>query len=72
MLLELADELAVAPAGMLMIGDTTHDLDMAHAAGADSVGVTYGAHPRAQLAERAPRSLISTPQELRAWLQTNR
>ncbi len=72
MLLELSNELAVAPGGMLMIGDTTHDLDMAHAAGADGVGVTYGAHPRAQLAERSPRALLSTPKELRAWLQANR
>lgn len=72
MLLELSDELAVAPGEMLMIGDTTHDLDMAHAAGADGVGVTYGAHPRAQLAERSPRALLSTPKELRTWLQANR
>ena len=33
MLLELADELNVQPRRMLMIGDTTHDLQMAAAAG---------------------------------------
>lgn len=72
MLFELGDELAVKPDGMLMIGDTTHDLDMAHAAGADCIGVTYGAHPRAQLADRTPRALVSTTQELRTWLLANR
>ena len=44
MLLELMREFGVAPERTLMIGDTTHDLQLAANAGAASVGVSYGAH----------------------------
>jgi phosphoglycolate phosphatase len=68
MLLELTDELAVAPHRTVMIGDTTHDLEMAAAAGAAAIGVTYGAHPRDQLAARVPLALVGTVAELRQFL----
>ena len=35
---------SVTPERTLMIGDTTHDLQMARNAGCASVGVSYGAH----------------------------
>ena len=38
-------EFGVEPARTLMIGDTTHDLQLAANAGTHSVGVSYGAHP---------------------------
>jgi len=44
MLQELMRELGVEPERTLMIGDTTHDLQMALNAGCASVGVSYGAH----------------------------
>ena len=44
MLHELMVEFDVAPERTLMIGDTTHDLQMARNAGCASVGVSYGAH----------------------------
>ena len=72
MLLELADELAVEPTRIVMIGDTTHDLEMAAAAGAAGIGVAYGAHPREQLAACAPVALVGNVAELREWLDTNR
>jgi phosphoglycolate phosphatase len=68
MLLELSDELGVAPARMLMIGDTTHDLQMAAAAGTAAVGVTYGAHPRGDLARLEPLALLDSVDDLRRWL----
>jgi phosphoglycolate phosphatase len=71
MLLELTEELGVAPARTLMIGDTTHDLEMAAAAGAAGIGVTYGAHPRDQLQARNPLALVASVAELRAWLSAN-
>jgi phosphoglycolate phosphatase len=37
-------EFGVAAARVLMVGDTTHDLQMALNAGCASVGVSYGAH----------------------------
>jgi phosphoglycolate phosphatase len=51
-----------------MIGDTTHDLQMASAAGAGAVGVTYGAHPRAQLAALAPLALVDSIEDLGRWM----
>jgi phosphoglycolate phosphatase len=71
MLLELADELTVATDRTVMIGDTTHDLEMATAAGAAGIGVTYGAHPRDQLAAREPLALVANVGELRQWLAMN-
>ncbi len=68
MLLELAAELGVDPGRTLMIGDTTHDLQMATAARAAAVGVTYGAHPREQLARCAPLALVGSVAELHRWL----
>ena len=44
MLHELMTEFGVAPERTLMIGDTTHDLQMALNAGCASIGVSYGAH----------------------------
>ena len=49
MLLELMEELDVPPERTLMIGDTTHDLQLAINAGCASVGVSYGAHESEQL-----------------------
>jgi phosphoglycolate phosphatase len=68
MLLELSEELAVPTARMLMIGDTTHDLGMAQAAEVAAIGVTYGAHPREQLAEYRPLALAESVAQLRALL----
>ena len=51
-----------------MIGDTTHDLELARNAGAHAVAVAYGAHPKAALAAHAPRAVVDSVAELRAWL----
>jgi phosphoglycolate phosphatase len=68
MLFELAEELTVALERIVMIGDTTHDLEMAAAAGTSGIGVTYGAHPREQLAALAPLALVADVAELRRIL----
>jgi phosphoglycolate phosphatase len=68
MLLELGVELGVEAERILMIGDTTHDLQMAAAAGARSVGVTYGAHTRAQLAACEPLVLVDSVADLARWM----
>ena len=49
MLNELLAQFAVPAERLLMIGDTTHDLQMAVNAGCPSVGVSYGAHDDAAL-----------------------
>ena len=69
MLHELMAELDVAPERTLMIGDTTHDLEMARAAGCASVGVGYGAHSIDGFAALAPRFIARSVGELHQWLQ---
>jgi phosphoglycolate phosphatase len=68
MLLELTDQLDIGVERTVMIGDTTHDLEMARAAGTAAIGVTYGAHPREQLAAIAPIGLAESVGGLREWL----
>ena len=71
MLLDLMDTLGTTPDTTVMIGDTTHDLQMAVNAGVQSVAVTYGAHPRAQLLAMRPLACVDTSQELWQWLRRN-
>jgi phosphoglycolate phosphatase len=71
MLLELMEQLDATPARTLMIGDTTHDLQMAANAGVPALGVTYGAHPRQQLDELAPLVTVDHIRELATWLRAN-
>ncbi|MEN9539789.1 MAG: hypothetical protein RLZZ126_2024 [Pseudomonadota bacterium] len=68
MLHELMEELGVPPERTLMIGDTTHDLQMALNAGCASVGVSYGAHAHENFEPLAPRHVAHTVAELRDWL----
>jgi phosphoglycolate phosphatase len=71
MLLELMGELNVSREQALMIGDTSHDLEMARAAGVDALGVTYGAHREAGLRACAPLDCFSTVDRLGEWLKAN-
>ncbi len=68
MLLELMREFGVAPERTLMIGDTTHDLQLAANAGAAAVGVSYGAHAHETFEEFAPRFVAHSTRELHDWL----
>jgi phosphoglycolate phosphatase len=71
MLLELIDELRFSRAEALMVGDTSHDMEMAAAAGVDAVAVSYGAHPREGLLACRALGCVSSVEELRAWLTRN-
>ena len=71
MLLEILAELSLAPREALMIGDTSHDLEMARGAGVAAVAVSYGAHPEQALAACGPLGCFPSVAELRAWLQRN-
>jgi phosphoglycolate phosphatase len=68
MLRELMAELGVSPARTLMIGDTTHDLQMAANAGVPSVGVSYGAHEHGAFEALSPLFVAHTTRELHDWL----
>jgi phosphoglycolate phosphatase len=71
MLLALMDRLGAEPAETLMIGDTTHDLELARNAGVSALAVAYGAHPSAGLMAMEPLSTAHSVAELRAWLAAN-
>jgi phosphoglycolate phosphatase len=68
MLRELMQEFGAAPERTLMIGDTTHDLQMALNAGCASVAVSYGAHEQEGFAPLAPRFVAHSVGELHRWL----
>jgi phosphoglycolate phosphatase len=69
MLEELMAEFGVTPEMTLMIGDTTHDLQMARNAGVAALGVAYGAHPREALEALAPLHCAADVEELASWLR---
>lgn len=71
MLEELMDELGAAPQRTLMIGDTTHDLQMARNARTAGLAVAFGAHPLAALEAEVPLACLRTPRELAGWLLAN-
>lgn len=71
MLQELMREFGVEPARTLMIGDTTHDLQMALNAGCPSVGVSYGAHEPDAFNALTPRYVAHSVRELHDWLLAN-
>lgn len=71
MLHELMREFGTEPERTLMIGDTTHDLQMALNAGCASVGVSYGAHTHEGFEELKPRAVVHSVGELHAWLLEN-
>jgi len=71
MLHQLMAEFGVEPERTLMIGDTTHDLQMALNAGCASLGVSYGAHEPDAFHALQPRFVAHTVRELHDWLLAN-
>jgi phosphoglycolate phosphatase len=68
MLHELMAEFDARPERTLMIGDTTHDLQLALNAGAASIGVSYGAHDHAAFDAFPTLHVAHSVVELNAWL----
>ena len=71
MLHELMREFGVEPERTLMIGDTTHDLQMAVNAGCASIGVSYGAHEPDAFHALKPLHIAHSVRELHDWLLVN-
>jgi len=69
MLETLMEMLGSRPDRTLMIGDTTHDLQMAANAGVGAVAVTYGAHPVSDLQSLKPLACVASFGELMQWLR---
>ena len=68
MLLELMRELGAEPERTLMVGDTTHDLQLAVNAGCPSVAVSFGAHAHAEFAGHRPLHVAHSTRDLHDWL----
>ncbi|MBS1170385.1 MAG: family hydrolase [Burkholderiaceae bacterium] len=69
MLHELTEQLGQDIGRTVMIGDTTHDLQMANNAGAGGIAVHYGAHPEEMLRELNPLFAANSVTELHDWLR---
>jgi len=68
MLHELMNDLQVPPARTLMIGDTTHDLQLALNAGVASIGVSYGAHDHGAFESFPTLHVAHSIADLQDWL----
>lgn len=71
MLHELTRELGQDLRRTVMIGDTTHDLQMAINAGTSGIAVHYGAHSGSGLQALNPLYSANSVFELHAWLSEN-
>jgi phosphoglycolate phosphatase len=68
MVLHLLEATGIEAGRALMVGDTTHDLELAANAGVDAVAVCYGAHDEGQLRSRQARHYAGSVEDLRQWL----
>ncbi|MCB0569350.1 MAG: HAD-IA family hydrolase [Phaeodactylibacter sp.] len=64
----LLSELAVQPENALMVGDSTHDMEAARAAGIRCCAATYGYRPAEVLAATKPDFMIHNFEELKGLL----
>lgn len=64
MLLQILNELQIAPQHALMIGDSRYDLQMAQNANVDSIGITHGVGCNITLAEYQPKMIVNSINEL--------
>lgn len=71
MLRELMAQFGIPASRVLMIGDTTHDLQMALNADCASVGVSYGAHEPEAFEMLKPLHVAHSVRGLHDWLLPN-
>lgn len=64
MLEEIFEILMVKPEECVMVGDTSHDIQMAHYAGCDSIAVSYGAHDLHEISKAKPSYIAHNVSEL--------
>ena len=64
MLQQILQELGMAAADAVMIGDTSHDMKMAQAIAMPRIGVTHGVHGRDVLSQYEPKAIIDSIPEL--------
>jgi len=68
MLLDILNHTALDSERVLMVGDTTYDMEMAAGANIDSVGLTHGVHSKQRLLSSGADQVFSNFDELLDWL----
>lgn len=68
MLLQIMDELVAQPQDVVMVGDTSHDLNMAANAGVHGLAVSYGAHHASELGQHPHQGLAHNVTDVNEWL----
>ena len=71
MLNHLMDVTGVDASRTLMIGDTSHDLELAANAGTSALAVSYGAHPAETLGQQPSLGCAGSFAEVLRWLDEN-
>ena len=64
MVLQAMDEVGATPESMVVVGDTTYDIEMALAARAHAIGVSWGYHPVEALESIGPRAVVDDAEAL--------
>ncbi|MFP4331158.1 MAG: HAD family hydrolase [Spirochaetaceae bacterium] len=64
MLFLAAERLAVPPGRLVMIGDTSFDIEMGHNAGAWTIGVTWGNHSREEIEAAKPTIIVTEADQI--------
>jgi phosphoglycolate phosphatase len=70
MVLQAMAETAIAAEATVVIGDTSFDMEMARAAGATAIGVSWGYHPVEELHAAGAVAVLEHPAELIDCLQS--
>ncbi len=69
MVLAAMREAGVAPSDTIVVGDTVYDIEMARAANAAAIGVSWGYHPAADLHAAGAHAVIDTFEQLLPTLE---
>ena len=64
MLTLIARSLGVGASQLAMVGDTSFDIEMGHAAGAMTIGVTWGSHERSTIEHANPTVIADSPDQI--------
>lgn len=71
MVLTAAAEAGVSASEVIMIGDTSFDMEMAKAAGARALGVAWGYHPVAALREAGAEAIAQNFEDIERWISAH-
>lgn len=68
MLLDILEYTALNPEKVLMVGDTSYDMEMAVGASIDAIGIAHGAHSQLELSSSGANHVFDNFKDLLNWL----